>query len=71
MNKNERLLLGFTLVSSAVAMILPSLITQYNWLRNEQGLAPLEERRKVLLFSYILSAIVILIGFSIVKKGGD
>jgi len=60
--------LAITLATSAVAMILPSLITQYNWIYGgERGLAPLEERKRVLLYSYLVAVILIASAFYIVE----
>ncbi len=70
--KPQKNLLAITMVTSAVAMILPSVVTQVNWLYNEQGLAPMAVRKKVLVGSWIASGLLIVGAFVMVKNlNGD
>jgi hypothetical protein len=59
----------FVLIAGAsiAASILPSLVTQANWLSPE-GLMPLEQRRKWLLYSWI-AVIIIFIGLYVYANG--
>lgn len=67
-NIKQRQLLAITLSTSAVAMILPSFVTQVNWLYPD-GLAPIKVRKAVLVGSWVLAGAVLVGAFLIIKNG--